>query len=67
MLVLPSGLVFTFSVRPFWDLVGRVSDELRQDDIGRFTPEFLLIREPDDLRRYIGILRVVLEAADLRT
>ncbi len=67
MPVLPSGLRFTFSVQPFWDLVGRVSDELKQDDIWRFTPEFLLIREPDDLRRYIGILWVVPEAADLRT
>ncbi|WP_395718783.1 hypothetical protein [Prosthecobacter sp.] len=67
MPVLPSGLRYTFSVQPFWDLVGRVSDELKQDDIWRFTPEFLLIREPDDLRRYIGILWVVPEAADLRT
>lgn len=67
MPVLPSGLRFTISVRPFWDLMGRVSDELKQDDIWPFTPEFLLIREPDDLRRYIGILWVVPEAADLRT
>lgn len=67
MPVLPSGLRFTFSVQPFADLVGRVRDELRQDGILRFTPEFLLIREPDDLRRYIGILWVVPEAADLRT
>ena len=67
MPVLPSGLRFTFSVQPFADLVRRVRDELRQDGIWRFTPEFLLIREPDDLRRYIGILWVVPEAADLRT
>jgi hypothetical protein len=67
MSVLPSGLRFTFSVQPFGDLVGRVRDELRQDGIWRFTPEFLLIREPDDLRRYIGILWVVPAAADLRT
>jgi hypothetical protein len=67
MPVLPSGLRFTFSAQPFWDLVSRVSDEFREDGILWTTPEFLLIQKPDDLRQYIQILWVVPESADMRT
>lgn len=67
MPILPSGLRFVFNLRPFGNLLEKVRAELRSGGPLMSMPEFLQIRAADDLRRYVGILWMVPEVADMRT
>lgn len=67
MPALPSGLRFISDLLPIWKLVEKVRMELRSGATLLFVPELLMIQKPDDLRRYVRILWIVPEVADMRT